>query len=151
MSDFELIPIDEFIETPKHAGGRPLKFETPETLQTLIDEYFVSCENTGKPYTVSGLSYWLDIDRKTLLNYSERDEFFHTIKRAKLRIETNQEERLIDKNTFTPGIIFNLKNNFDWIDETKVEETSIIQVDVNAMLLKVYGSPTPVIESESTS
>jgi hypothetical protein len=31
-------------DTPKHAGGRPLKFKTPEELQERIDAYFADCD-----------------------------------------------------------------------------------------------------------
>lgn len=121
----------------KHAGGRPPKYKTAEEMQKVIDEYFESCfrimrnkdgegmidPKTGeycyeqhKPFTVSGLAYALGIDRRTLLNYSEKDEFFPTIKRAKNRIETFLEESLITGSSCT-GIIFNLKNNYDWRDK----------------------------------
>jgi len=31
-----------------------------------------------------------------------------------------------DKQTFTPGLIFNAKNNFGWVDQTKVEHSGEI-------------------------
>lgn len=31
-------------DKPKHAGGRPLKFKTPEELQERIDAYFADCD-----------------------------------------------------------------------------------------------------------
>jgi hypothetical protein len=31
------------------------------------------------------------------------------------------DRRLNDKREFTPGLIFNLKNNFDWKDKTEVD------------------------------
>ena len=73
------------------------------------------------PYTISGLAVYLGTNRRTLLNYGKREEYFHTIQMAKARIEANVEERLQDKNTFTAGLIFSLKNNFNWRDE--VEQT----------------------------
>lgn len=100
-------------------GGRPLKFKSNKELQARIDAYFESCKREEKPYTVSGLAYFLDVDRKTLCNYGEKDEFFHTIKKAKARIEAFNEESLYT-NRNTAGVIFNLKNNFGWKDKNDI-------------------------------
>lgn len=121
----------------RNAGGRPPKYKSAEEMQKVIDEYFESCfrvmrNKEGeaiidtrtekycyeqyKPFTVSGLAYALGIDRRTLLNYSDKDEFFPTIKRAKNRIEVFLEESLITGGSCS-GIIFNLKNNYDWKDK----------------------------------
>lgn len=80
---------------PKHPGGRPLKFGTPEELKEKIDDYFRSCwrqkidqfgnpvflkDANGKktdekvmvqfrPYTITGLALALDTTRETLLEY----------------------------------------------------------------------------------
>jgi hypothetical protein len=131
-------------ENKKHAGGRPLKYKTPQGMQKIIDEYFDYCDNRLKqvhskegesyaisnpePYTMSGLAYALDMDRKSLLNYSNRDEFLPTIKKARARIEQDVERRMSDKDTFTPGLIFNAKNNFGWDDKTLVEQSGAIQI-----------------------
>jgi hypothetical protein len=74
------------------------------------------------PYTMSGLAYALDIDRKTLLNYSKNEQFFPTVKRARERVERDVEERMNDKSKFTPGLIFNAKNNFGWVDKSEVDQ-----------------------------
>lgn len=131
----------------KHAGGRPLKFKTVEELETKIEEYFKSCwtkqvlrgekgkpildeegkpqvvEVQYKPYTVSGLAYALDVDRKTLLNYSDREEFFHTVTRAKKKIEAYAEESLWTPKIAT-GVMFSMKNNYGWKDKTETDITS---------------------------
>ena len=100
----------------KHPGGRPPKYKTKEELQEKIDEYFNECDRNNEPYTVTGLAMALDVDRKTLINYSEKDEFFHTIKKAKVKLENYLEKRLINDSS-TSGIIFNLKNNYGWKDK----------------------------------
>lgn len=117
----------------KHPGGRPLLYKTVKELEGKIDEYFAWCDNRTKsmfvkelgdnievsdpaPYTMSGLAYALDMDRKSLLNYAKRDKFFLTIKKARQRVEQDVETRMNDRNTFTPGLIFNAKNNFGWVD-----------------------------------
>lgn len=102
-------------DTEKHAGGRPLKFETPELLQAEVDKYFL---NTLKP-TLAGLALSLGIDRQTLYNYKNRDEFFDIIKKATEMVEAKYEERLIYDGQPT-GVIFALKN-MGWKDKTETE------------------------------
>lgn len=74
--------------------GRPLQFENTESLQESIDLYFDECCVLGTPLTITGLCLALDCTIQTLLNYGARDEFFDTVKRAKLRIANSYEVRL---------------------------------------------------------
>jgi hypothetical protein len=103
-------------------AGRPLKFQSVEELQQKIDEYFELCDEKGKPYTISGLAYFLGTNRQTLLNYEERSEFFDTITRAKAKIEAFVEESLWQPKIAT-GVMFNLKNNFGWQDKQNLEHS----------------------------
>lgn len=112
----------------QNKGGRPLKFKTVDELEEAIHEYFSKCDKEREPYTITGLCLSLDVDRKTLLNYEERDEFFHTIKKAKLMVENYLEKRLINDNS-TTGIIFNLKNNFDWKDKQEIEHSGKVKLE----------------------
>ena len=101
------------------AGGRPLKFQSVEEMQKMIEKYFK--ETPEDELTITGLALALDTDRHTLINYGNRDEFFHTIKKAKTRIE-NSYEKSLRKNGRT-GDIFALKN-FGWQDRQEVEQVS---------------------------
>lgn len=114
--------------------GRPKKFKTVEEMQKAIDEYFKYCDMNEKPYTVSGLAYALNTTRRTLLDYEEKDEFFHTIKSAKARIERFNEEMLYRKDVPTVGVIFNLKNNYDWKDKQEIEADVNSDVSINIEL-----------------
>jgi len=107
--------------TKKNKGGRPLKFATPEMLQSAVDLYFESLivpsddgHDIVTPPTVSGLAYHLDIDTRSVINYENRDGFFPIIKRAKQRVEQVLEQRLYEQGP--TGAIFNLKCNFNWND-----------------------------------
>lgn len=130
---------------PRHLG-RPVIFETVEELQDLIVEYFASCwdykrdmfgnrikDKDGKsdigyvmrqvkPYTIGGMAVFLGIDRKTIVNYSRKDDFFPTIKKAREIIKGFTEEALqVGKNQ--AGIIFTMKNNYGWVDKQIIEAT----------------------------
>lgn len=106
-------------------AGRPKIYKDVETLQKQINAYFNKCDIDKEPYTITGLAMALDLDRKTLYNYSKDDEFFPTIKKAKLKVENYLEKHLITDNS-TTGIIFNLKNNFDWKDRQELEHSGNI-------------------------
>lgn len=102
--------------------GRPRKYSNVIELQKLIDEYFEFCDLKNRPYTITGLALWLDMDRKGLLRYEKdyEDEFCHAITRAKERVQEFVECCLFRKG-IAQGVIFNLKNNFGW--EEKVDAT----------------------------
>ena len=107
-------------------------YETPEEMQEAIDWYFFeahydSCGNERRVLkyhpTITGLAYYLGfMDRRSITDYQEKDKFTHTIKKAKMRIETYLEERLLGQNV--TGVIFNLKNNFGWKDKYENENTN---------------------------
>lgn len=104
----------------KNPVGRPLKYKSVAEMQKVIDRYFDTCDKEGRPYTVTGLAMELGLDRRSLVNYSERDEFFPTIKKAKARVERYIEEHMYSANV--TGLIFNLKNNFGWVDRQEIEQ-----------------------------
>ena len=110
--------------------GRPLAFDSVEELEEKVEEYFVSedcylIQGDDSVYapTMSGLALYLDVDRKTITNYSNKEAFFPTIRKARARIESHLEKKLYGNNV--TGLIFNLKNNFDWKDKSEVENTNV--------------------------
>ena len=98
--------------------GRPLKWQSVEELQQQIDQYFE--ETPSSRWTITGLAMALDTSRETLINYSERENFFDTIRRAKIKVENEYEIDLREK--CHAGNIFALKN-FGWKDKTEVDAT----------------------------
>lgn len=133
----------------KHPGGRPLKFETPDSLDRAINAYFDMCDphtqrrvvdcginekgetiwrerevmTEQQPYTVSGLARSLGVSRQTLLNYRERPEFLDSIEDAKGRCEEFAESQLF--GPAANGAKFNLINNYrgkyqQWADKQEV-------------------------------
>ncbi len=124
----------------KHAGGRPPLYTNVDELQNIIDEYFAWCDNRTKsvfvkelgdnveisypaPYTMAGLARRLGMERRTLTDYAKKDEFSDTIKDAKSRIQEDVEIRLMETSNQS-GAIFNLKNNFGYVDKTETDVTS---------------------------
>lgn len=105
--------------------GRPKKYTEVEIMQRKIDEYFKECDKKHDPYTITGLCIALDICRDTLSEYIKNKEFSDTIKKAKLKVENYLEKRLITDSS-TTGIIFNLKNNFNWSDKQQIEHSGNI-------------------------
>jgi hypothetical protein len=100
------------------AGGRPMIWKDPIELSNLISDYF---NQTSRP-TLSGLAVFLEVDRQTLYNYREKDEFFGIIKRATAKVEAIYEERAIYENNPT-GVIFALKN-MGWSDRVANDHTT---------------------------
>lgn len=100
--------------------GRPLKFQSVDELERLIEDYFSDCDSKGRPYTITGLALALDTDRATLMRYECKEDFYNTIKKAKLKCENYAEEQLfVTRNT--AGVIFNMKNNYGWVDKQEVD------------------------------
>ena len=126
--------------------GQPMKYETVEALQEAIDNYFAvdafTMNSSGeKEYlpTMAGLALSLDVDRRTIVNYSHNEDYFPTIRKAKAKIESFIETRLYGNNV--TGCIFNLKNNFDWKDkqevETKDTTNEVTDEDLNAKIIEL--------------
>ena len=119
--------------TTPNKVGKPLAFETVEDLQKAVDNYFskgsvedeveygeawVDMGDSGYVFmpTMSGLALALNVDRKTITNYANKEDYFPTIKKARNIVEQTLERRLYLNNP--AGTIFNLKNNFGWADKT---------------------------------
>lgn len=122
--------------------GRPVKYETVEELQAIIDAYFEECEphpvtkwvqdefrrsdgtkswklvkrkvlSDFKPPTMAGLAIRLGLSRQGLMEYKAKTEFSDAIKLARDRIgEYNEQQLTVGKNV--TGAIFNLKVNWDY-------------------------------------
>lgn len=100
------------------AGGRPLKFETPEELEIACDEFISG--NPGK-LTITGLAMWLGFDsRQSLYDYEKREEFSYIIKQARLAVENDYELSL--RTVSVTGAIFALKN-MGWKDKVETEHS----------------------------
>lgn len=105
--------------------GRPRLYQDAESFAAKVEGYFAFCEENDKSPTLSGLSYYMGFADKQSFGDYERfgEDYSLTVKRVRLRIEADRHERVICKDTFTPGLIFDLKNNHGWKDKTEQEIT----------------------------
>lgn len=93
-----------------------------------------------QPFTVTGLALAIGMTRQGLLDYEKKEshaEFADTIKKAKELVLQFNENRLHSSNQVT-GVIFNLKNNFGYVD--RMENTNInanVEVDDDKVKTKV--------------
>ncbi len=93
-------------------NGRPLKFEDPAKLDKLVDAYISKCKSDDEPLTITGLALYLGFcDKSSLYDYQKKEDFTHSIKRARSLVENGYEKRLGEG----AGAIFALKN-FGWTD-----------------------------------
>jgi len=105
-------------------AGRPLKFEDKKKLEDDIESFFVSCEQKEEIPTIAGLAVYLDTSRETLCNYEEKEEYFDTIKSAKDRVISKQEQMAM-KGKINPTVwIFSAKNNLGYADKRETDLTS---------------------------
>ncbi len=92
----------------KNRGGRPPKFSSANDLETAVETYFASTEQSQKPPTIAGLMRELDFaDYSTFHDYEAKPRFSQVLKKARLRILEAHEERLFSPSC--TGSIFYLK------------------------------------------
>jgi hypothetical protein len=125
---------------PKHFGGAPPFYKSPEDMQRVIDDYFDTethpevtkdgLVDVPGPYTITGLAYHLGFtSRQALLNYQGKEQFVDTVTRAKLRIEKYAHGSLYDKNKQL-GAKFDLEHNFaDWKPQQNAIPASTLTAD----------------------
>lgn len=118
--------------------GRPVIHTDPKEVDKLIDDYFewikgersadgkkYDWERAPEPPTVTGLTLHLGFANKSsLYDYSRKDSFSNSIKRAISRIEKHHEIAIAHGDKCT-GNIFALKN-FGWRDSIDVNQKSQI-------------------------
>ncbi|EJT6665783.1 terminase small subunit [Clostridium perfringens] len=119
---------------------KPPKFQDPDEFDKAIEDYFNSCIENEKPFTVTGLALALGCNPCTLRDYRDcmdNDEVLKSldddvklqistsVKRAYQICENYAEEKLLDaKVSKSPiGYIFALKN-FGWKDKIEQEITN---------------------------
>lgn len=148
---------------PRATRGQPRSYKTGAELQAAIDKFFLECDSRLKtfvdkdgtevtarvpaPYTISGLAMALHMDRARLIEYQEHDEYYYAIKEARQKCEADMERRLYETSN-QAGIIFGLKNNYGWRDQSEQTVTSKAEQTV---IYRPEKLPEPTIEGEIVS
>lgn len=135
-------------------SGRWKKFDSPESMEKIIEAYFEECDKNMIPYTIAGLCDTLGVTNQTLLNYGNKDgyeEFFDIIKKAKTKIWRSHEEGLIACNA-PVGYIFLLKNHFGLADKVEQEisgnQEKPLNISVNINTIPSYRTELPSNEED---
>ena len=114
-------------QSPARKVGRPLLWKDVSELETLIEGYKHYLKDNQKPPTIAGLAYHLGVDRQTIYNYKEKDQFFGAIKRFVDWVMMNYEELLITDSS--SGLIFMAKN-YGYTDKQEIEHSGGLDINV---------------------
>ena len=68
------------IEKVIKINGRPKKYNSPEQMQKVLEEYFNTCTKKNIPFTITGICIALNLSREALRLYEKDEKFFDTIK-----------------------------------------------------------------------
>lgn len=99
--------------------GRPLKIDSAEELEKLVNEYFEKTDEIK--ITITGLCLYLGLTKETFYEYAKREEYKDILNRARLMVENSYEMSLRENGR--TGDIFALKN-FGWRDKMEVENSN---------------------------
>lgn len=114
--------------------GRPLKIESPEQMQEILEEYFDSVPE--EEITITGICLALGINKNTFYDYAKKDGFKEITDRARMIVE-NSYEISLRKNGRT-GDIFALKN-FGWKDKLEDDEEDKDTTKAKELIVKIRG------------
>ena len=98
--------------------GRPLKIETPEQMENILNEYFKTTDENK--ITITGICLALGLDKSTFYDYEKREEYKDIVKQARMIVENSYEISLRENGR--TGDIFALKN-FGWRDKVEYEDS----------------------------
>lgn len=143
------------------SGAARLKFGTREELQECIDDYFTTCDNNEKPYTVPGLALHIGVITDTLLKYGARDQFSDIVKMAICRCEVYAAESSFD-NKKVQGAKLNLGVYMGRIEkmahELNYDQTNMLdkllerKAQLDANLIKIgpnlTSQPAEILDGE---
>lgn len=123
--------------TYKKRVGRPLALESPEELEDGVCIYFEKCNEERIPATMPGLTCHLGVAQRTLQDFADREGYDEILVFAKQLIEHQRNLMLFDKDTPTAGVIFDLVNNYGWVNSQRNEHSGLgggaIQANVTSI------------------
>lgn len=99
--------------------GRPLKIESPEQMEQILNEYFETTEENK--ITLTGICLALNLDKSNFYEYEKREGYEEIVKRARMIVENSYEISLRENGR--TGDIFALKN-FGWTDKQEIDNNT---------------------------
>ena len=101
--------------------GRTKIFNSPEEMQSRLDEYYRHAKQNGEPLTMVGFCAYAGLTDDTFKNYERNDVFFGTVKKARaIFLNDLQKNALIGK--YNPAVsIFLMKANYGLSDKPENE------------------------------
>jgi len=119
--------------------GRPTKYK-PEIIKK-TEKYFRDPSIAEDPVaTISGLCCYLDVSRDTIYEWRGKyKKFSDTLKAGECFQEKQFMQRLLDKETFTPGLIFAAKNVLGWSDRRDIRQTGDVSINVVTGIDRIPG------------
>ena len=105
--------------------GRPLKIESPEQMEKILNEYFETTEENK--ITLTGICLALNLDKSNFYEYEKREGYRDIVKRARMIVENSYEISLRENGR--TGDIFALKN-FGWTDKQEIENNTHNKVTI---------------------
>lgn len=102
------------------------KYHSVKEFQAAVEEYFTECDKNERKYTIIGLARYLGFrSHEAISHYEGREEFFDVVNDARMRIEEQRNEQILDTTAKqVAGPIFDLKANFEWQDTNQVNVQS---------------------------
>lgn len=138
--------IQEEQKEEKNLWWRPEKYK-PEELEKKFDEYIEKCKEEkidrwiagkiDKPLTLSGFCIFIWVSKDYISEKAKNPKFSETIKKIRLIIENDVEEKALIW-VYTPtASSFNLKNNFGWKEKIENETTLNWNLEINNILSSI--------------
>ena len=113
-------------------AGRPFgtfKYKDGEKLQRDVDAYFARCDETGEPKRMTALALALEVDLKTLSNYSRNEDYFPIINRARHQCLDYNFGQLYTKEGFQ-GAKLIITNDAERMCGVKYSDRQEVSMDV---------------------
>ncbi len=114
--------------TIKHPGGRPLKFQTPEELQSTFEDWKLEFQEGGRYFgeipDVECFCDYTDSYRQLLMEYEKKDEFSVTVKKIKNWIYHKKKQLAMQNKMPAAIFIFDAKNNAGYVEKTETDITT---------------------------
>lgn len=109
-------------------AGRPPKFDSPERLQTLFEDWKDQFKRHGvyedEIPDIEGFCDYVDAYRDIISEYEKKPEFSDTIKRIKNWIYYKKKQLAMTGKMNPTIFIFDAKNNAGYTDKTEQDITS---------------------------